>query len=559
MSTPRWSTACPDWEERIVAGKSLIPFDPLFPSEAAAALDIFKALRIVDVPGRPTMGQASRQWVLDFVAAIFGAYDAESGRRLIRYFLNLVAKKNTKSTIGAGVMVTALLRNWRESGEFYILAPTKEVADNSFFPARDMVLADEDLRQILHVQGNFRKITHRNTGAFLKVVAADSETVSGKKTIGLLVDELWSFGKRANAEPMIREVMGGLAARPEGFVVYLSTQSDAEPAGIFKQKLQEFRDIRDGKIVDPESLPIIYEFPKAMIESKAYEDPANWHITNPNLGVVVDAHYLTTELAKAKRNGKASLNDFLAKHLNIEIGQALRENRWAGAEHWPRREDKTLTFDRLLERSEVVVVGTDGGGLDDLFGLNVLGRCRETKHWLSWSHAWCHEGVLELRKSIAPKLLEFADDGDLTIVDDELADISEIISIIADINGRGLLAAVAVDPAGLGELIDELAGIGIKAENKQVIGAPQGFAMMNAIKTAERKAANGTLWHAPSKMMDWCVGNVKIEPLATAIRATKQNAGEAKIDPWCALMNCVSVMSTNPAPRAALDVAAMVA
>jgi phage terminase large subunit-like protein len=79
-----------------------------------------------------------------------------------------------------------------------------------------------------------------------------------------------------------------------------------------------------------------------------------------------------------------------------------------------------------------------------------------------------------------------------------------------------------------------------------LIGAPQGYAMMNAIKTAERKLANGTLRHAKSALMDWCVGNLKIEPTATAIRATKQNAGDAKIDPVMALFDAVTLMSTNP-------------
>ena len=49
------------------------------------------------------------------------------------------------------------------------------------------------------------------------------------------------------------------------------------------------------------------------------------------------------------------------------------------------------------------------------------------------------------------------------------------------------MAAVAVDPAGLGEFVEAIGEIGVTVENKLLVGAPQGFGMMNAIKTAERK------------------------------------------------------------------------
>lgn len=187
--------------------------------------------------------------------------------------------------------------------------------------------------------------------------------------------------------------------------------------------------------------------------------------------------------------GPETRNVFLAKHLNVEIGMNLRANRWPGADFWPKRVMKDLTLEYLISVSEVVVVGIDGGGLDDLFGFAVVGRHKETRDWLVWSHAWCHEGVLERRKSIADRLRDFQRAEELTIVDDELADISEIVGIVDEINQRGLLASVAVDPAGLGEMIEALAEIGITQEGGQLIGAPQGWAMMNAIKTAERKLA----------------------------------------------------------------------
>lgn len=530
-----------------MAGGSLIPFDPLFPDEAAAALEVFKSLRIVDAAGSPTFGEACEQWVFDFVAAIFGAYDPETGKRLIREFGMLISKKNSKSTIAAGIMVTALLRNWRKSAELLILAPTIEVANNSYKPAADMIAADPDLKDLLHVQDHMRTITHRTTGATLKVVAADSDTVSGKKAAFVLVDELWVFGAKPKADAMLREATGGLVSRPEGFVVWLSTQSDSPPAGVFKAKLDYFRDVRDGRIKDNKSFAVLYEFPQAMIDRAEYLDPKNFYITNPNIPHSVSQEWLEDELRKEMAKDGDTRRTFLAKHLNVEIGMNLRANRWAGADFWERQGDTSVTLDRILEACEVVVVGIDGGGLDDLFGLAMIGRERVTRDWLCWCHAWCHKGVLVRRQSIASKLRDFETSGDLTIVDDELSDISEIVEIIADVKARGLLASVAVDPSGLGELIEVLAEIEVTQEAGLLIGAPQGWAMMNAIKTAERKLANGTLRHSGAALMAWCVGNIKIEPTATAIRASKQNAGDAKIDPVMAMFDAVTVMSRNPA------------
>jgi hypothetical protein len=81
-----------------------------------------------------------------------------------------------------------------------------------------------------------------------------------------LIDEAWLMGKRPNAENMLREACGGLASRPEGFVIWLSTQSDEAPSGVFKQKLDYARGVRDGRIDDNRFLPVLYEFPEAVLK-----------------------------------------------------------------------------------------------------------------------------------------------------------------------------------------------------------------------------------------------------------------------------------------------------
>ncbi|WJO30988.1 terminase large subunit [Pseudomonas monteilii] len=546
----QWTTACPDWWRCLAAGESIIP-EPLFPDEAEAGLDVFKGLKIVDAPGSPTIEAACAPWVLAFAGAIFGSYNSETGERLIREVMLCIPKKNSKSTIAAGIMLTALIRNWRLSAEFIILAPTKEIADNSFIPAKDMVNNDDELKALLHVQPHLRLITHRETGATLKVVAADSDVVGGKKAVGVLIDEAWLFGKNPKAADMIREATGGLLSRPEGFIIWLTTQSNEPPAGVFRSKLSYARGVRDGRIDDNRFLPIIYEFSQEMIKSGEARKPENFHLVNPNIDYSVDRPTLERLFMQAELDGEAELRGFLAKHLNIEIGLALMSDAWVGAEFWEPQGATWLNLDEILKRCEVIDVGGDGGGLDDLLGLAVLGREAGTRRWFHWAHAWAHPSVLERRKSEAPRLRDLESVGDLTIVKRIGDDVEQFAAIVARVNETGLLDKVGLDPAGIGSVLDALADAGV--EEDKIVGISQGWKLTGAIKTTERKLAEGTLVHCGQPLMAWSCGNAKGVPSANAFLINKQASGTAKIDPLMATFNAVSLLSLNPEGRGGMD------
>ena len=545
MSNINWSTARPDWEKRIVAKQSLMPCKPLFPEVADIALSIFNELILVDVMDSPKMGDVTLQWVLDFVQAIFGAYDPVEKKRLIREFFLLISKKNTKSTIAAGIMMTALILNDRMSAELIILAPTKEVADNSFNPIRDFIRADPELSEMLNISEHTKTVTHLGTGATLKVIAAESNAAAGKKASIILIDEIWLFGKRANAESMFREAKGGLASRPEGCVIYLSTMSDEVPCGVFKQLLDYARDIRDGIKVNKQFLPLIYEFPKWMLEAGEHLKIENFYITNPNLGASVDLDYLINEFEKVKDAGEESLRDFLAKHLNVEIGMNLRANRWAGAEYWLQQARDTITLDRLIEKSDVITLGLDGGGLDDLLGFSALGRLKgNSRIWWLWNHAWCNKTAVERRKENAPKYADYEKEGSLTIVDRVGDDIDQLALIAKKVYDSGKLDKIGLDPLGLGGLLDGLLDAGIPED--KLIAVAQGFKLMGYILTTERKLAEGNLYHAGQGLMTWCVGNARAVVKGNGMMISKQESGVGKIDPLIATFNAVALMSMNP-------------
>jgi phage terminase large subunit-like protein len=549
-----WDTACPDWEDRLLAGRSLVPDLPLFEDDAAKALRVFKQLRLPDVIGTPTMEQACGEWFFPIVAALFGSYDRTTNTRHIQEVFQLIPKGNSKSSNGGAVMLTAIILNQRPEAEFLFIAPTIEIASIAYKQAKGTIRLHPRLSKIFQVQDHIRRITHTQSGATLSIKAADTDVITGSKAVGTMIDETHVFAKKSNAKDVFIELRGALTKRPDGFLFQTTTQSKQPPSGVFASELAMARKVRDGK-VKMSLLPVLYELPEQLAKNNGWKERKYWPLVNPNLGRSTSADFLERELLRAEEEGAASLALIASQHFNVQIGVALRSDGWAGAEVWERGIEVGLTLDEILRRSEVVTVGVDGGGLDDLLGVGLIGREKGTKRWLGWAHALISDIGIERRKANAAYYERFEAEGSLTrftyMRPDTLSvaqplNIQYVVDLVEKVQRLGLLAQVGVDAAGIGSIVDALGEIGVTQDAEKLDAVRQGIGLMGAVKTIEIKLADYSFRHGGSALMAWCVGNIKVVPTPTAMRIARDESGYGKVDPAMALFNAAHLMGLNP-------------
>lgn len=554
-----WDLSCPDWEQRLRTGRTLVPDLPLDLVAGNRAVAVFDRLKLADVGGTPRLGpvlpsdppeqegDAAGEWFRDIVRALAGSWDPALRQRFIREVFCLVPKKNSKTSYGALLMLTFLLLNERPRAPFILTAPVQDTAELAFSQAAGAIALDPVLEKKLHVREHLKTIVHRETKAELEIMTFDPAVVTGKKPIGTLIDEVHVIAKNAKAASALRQIRGGMLPFPEAFLVMITTQSEEVPVGIMRSELQKARDVRDGKLHAP-ILPVLYEFPPEMQQDKAkpWRNPANWHMVTPNAGRSITIERLSEECDIAERTSEEELRAWASQHLNIQIGLALHTDRWVGVDYWEQQGTAGLTLKELLRRSEVVTIGVDGGGMDDLLGLSVLGREEGTGNWLHWGHAWAAPSVFIQRKSEAQRLRDFEEGGDLSVSQVGL-DMTELGDIVEEVEDSGLLDNIGVDQAGIGSVVDEITSRGIAHE--RIVGIPQGWKLMGAIKTTERKLAAGEFFHGNSPLIGWTVSNAKTELRGNATMITKQASGTGKIDPLMALFDSVALMVMNPKPR----------
>jgi phage terminase large subunit-like protein len=351
------------------------------------------------------------------------------------------------------------------------------------------------------------------------IKAADTDVITGSKATFILVDETHVFAKKAKAADVFVEIRGSLAARPTGSCCRSrpsrrNRRRRLSPAELTNRARRARRQGHPAAAADP--VRAAGQGRRTAEGRQGWQDPALWPLINPNMdrrsirrsSTRTDQGEARTGAAEAGAAGIAALQ-------RRRSASSFASDRWAGAEFWARSAGSSHQPRRTAARSEVVVVGIDGGGLDDLLGL-WRHRPREERPGSGWSGAMhgrtrsCSSGAMEDRLA----LKDFEAEGTLTIVEKPGDDVTEVCDIVMQCEESGKLAekhAIAVDAAGISDIFNELTSEERGIEPERIVGIDQGWKLNGAIKTAERKVAGGELIHDGSKLMNWCVGNAKAE------------------------------------------------
>ena len=511
-----------------------------YPETADKYLKIFNELQIADLLNTPKIKDLPQAWYSDFVLSFFGCIDLEKRERLIQEFFVLIPKKNAKSTISGLIMLAVLIANPYQGAEFALIAASKEVVNNAFIPIAECIRLNKGLSQFLKITDGVetKQIKDLRTGAVLRITTPLMKTNQGKKWQGVLIDEIALWQDIKNSVSILNEISGNLINKKDSFIIYLTTQSHEPPKGVFKALLEKARRINqqgEKAVLSNKFLPILYEFSEKEIKEKAYLDPKNWHKVNPNLGVSVDIERLKIMQADAIKAGREAEKEFYAKYLNIEIQIDQSQNIWQGADFWLQNE-KTLSLKTILDKSDIIYIGIDGGGLDDLTGLAVLGIDNKG-FWRVWCFAYGYDTVLQ-RAGLAARLKEYQIKGECLIVDKIGQDSEELEKTVKKIYDTGKVSKIGIDPRGVGDILGCLKDLGIQGDIIENIN--QGVYLQSADITLQRRLAQNSVAIARSELMRFCVSNAIIETRGDDTFLSKKSS-QFKIDPLMALLNCVAL------------------
>ena len=240
-----------------------------------------------------------------YISALFGFIDKETGLRKYKETMFMVARKNGKSTMLAGIALYMLIADNEPGAEVYSTATKKDQARIVFDETLNMINQSPELRRYLKKRKS--DLWFPLTMAKFQPLGKNSDTLDGLNAHCVIMDELHSVKDRNLYEVMKQSQ----SARRQPITVMITTAGTVREC-IFDDIYSFACGLIDGTMQDETFLPIIYE----LDSREEWTDPTAWQKANPGLGSIKKLSDITEKVERAKQNPR-DLSGVLCKDFNI--------------------------------------------------------------------------------------------------------------------------------------------------------------------------------------------------------------------------------------------------
>lgn len=316
-----------------------------------------------------------------YISALFGFIDKETGYRRFQETFFLVARKNAKTTLMAGIALYMLIADGEGGADIFSLASKREQAKLLFDEAHNMVLQSPNLSKHLKK----RKSDLYFPAAFSKMMplGKNSNTLDGLSGHLIVIDEVHSISDRNIYEVMKQS----MSARTQPILAMITTAGTVR-GSIYDDMYEYACNVIDGTFQDERFLPILYE----LDEKSEWDNPSAWGKANPALGTIKRLDDLEQKVQRAKNNPN-ELTGLLTKDFNI---------RETNAKAWLPFDviNNPETFELERFRNCYAIGGADLSITTDLSCATFLFVDKETEQRYVHQMYWLPEESLQRRVEI---------------------------------------------------------------------------------------------------------------------------------------------------------------
>ena len=322
-------------------------------------------------------------WQKALVAATFGIVHKISGLRKYKEVLLVVARKNGKSTLAAGIGLYMQLADGEPGAEIYACATKKDQAKIIWLESKRMVKKSKSLlRRVKPLVG---ELVADFNDSFFRPLGRDSDSLDGLNVHCALLDEIHAWTDKN----LYDVIVDGTTAREEP-LIFITTTAGTVRECVYDIKYDEAERVINGYddndgYKDDTLLPIIYE-----LDSRIEWLDEECHIkANPGLGTIKRVDQLNNKVNKAKAN-PLLVKNLLCKDFNI---------RETSSEAWLTFEqiNNNKKFDVLSLKPRYGIGGADLSSTTDLTCATILFKVPNNEEIYIMQMYFLPEDLLEKR------------------------------------------------------------------------------------------------------------------------------------------------------------------